>query len=153
MSDRTASTTDTLSPRPGELVDGSEGEVAPEHRPVLLASLESSDRFRRDRGIGNIFHAGKISYREATIVDSLHIVIDGNRVSAHVDEISPLRRKRDGTFGYSPVRILAHNLSGIVADVSRRVRGRHGQQRCNLECAAVWMPDGASSRAGRPVCH
>jgi hypothetical protein len=46
-------------------------------------------------------------------VDSLHVIIDGNRVSAHVDDISPLRRRRDGSIGYSLPRILGSPDPGV----------------------------------------
>ncbi len=29
----------------------------------------------------------------------------------------------------------------MVADLGRRLRGVHGQERCNLECEAVWVDD------------
>lgn len=126
---------------PQELLESCDSRVSPEGRPILIESLEASDRFRRDTGFGRIFHWGKISYREMSDVDSLHILIDGDRVSAHLDEVSPLRRKPDGTIGYSLRRIMAHNRSGFVADVSRRLRGQHGQQRCNLSCEVVWVDE------------
>jgi len=107
---------------------------------VLVKALEASERFRRDTSLGGMFHRGKISFREVARNDSLHVVIDGNRVSAHVDEISPLRCKPGGG-GYSFQAVLAHNISGILADIGRRLRGRHGHQRCSLECEVVWVDD------------
>jgi hypothetical protein len=130
------------------VVDGGAGDLPPTERPVLIGALEGSDRFRRDTGLGNIFHPGKVSFREVSVVDSLHIIIDGNRVTAHVDEISPLRRRPDGSFSYSLLRVLAHNLSGAGADLARLLRGAHGEQRCNLECEAVWIDGDA---AGTPA--
>lgn len=131
-----------LDQRIRAVVDGGDAALPPTERPVLIGALDASDRFRRDTGLGNMFHRGKISYRELSPEDSLHIIIDGSRVSAHVDEISPLQRRPDGSVRYSALRVLAHNVSGACADVARRLRGVHGQQRCNLECEAVWVDDG-----------
>lgn len=116
-------------------------DLSPAQRPVLIGSLEASDRFHRDTGLGKVFHPGKVSFREVSAVDSLHILIDGNRVSAHVDEISPLRQRPDGSISYSLSRVLAHNLSGAWAHVVRVLRGSNGEQRCNLECEVVWVDD------------
>ena len=63
----------------------------------LVRALEANDRFRRDTGLGGIFHPGKISYREISPTNSLHIVIDRDLVSAHVARISPLILRRDGS--------------------------------------------------------
>jgi hypothetical protein len=108
---------------------------------VLLEALEASDRFRRDSRLGAIFHPGTISFRELTRTDSLHITIAGSRVSAHVDEISPFNFGSDGSAHYCWTRVMAHNLSGLKSDLVRRARGLNGQQRCNLECEAVWVDD------------
>jgi len=108
---------------------------------ALFRALEQSDRFRRDTRLGGIFHTGKISFRELTPTDSLHIIIDGTRVSAHVDEISPLDFCEDGSVRYSLGRVLAHNLSVARADLIRRLQGTAGHQRCNMACEVVWVDD------------
>ncbi len=107
----------------------------------LISALEADPRFRRDSLLGGIFHVGWISYREVTPTESLHIVIRKNRVSAHVDHVSPLVVRADGTTRYAWGRVVAHNLAVVAADVSRRVRGLHGDQRCNLRCEAVPVED------------
>lgn len=107
----------------------------------LYRALEASDRFHRDTRVGGIFHHGKISFREVSPTDSLHVILDGDRVSVHIDEVSPLRCGPDGSFRYSWGRVVAHNLAGGVADVGRRLRGVQGHQRCNLHCEAVWVDD------------
>jgi hypothetical protein len=107
----------------------------------LLKALEANPRFRRDSLLGGIFHLGRISYREVSPTDSLHIVIAGEQVSAHVDEISPLRVQADGSTRYAWGRVLAHNLLVLIGDAARRVRGQHGLQRCNLHCQAEWFDD------------
>lgn len=107
----------------------------------LIRALEASGRFRRDGRISGIFHPGRISFREASARNSLHIVIDGAQVSAHVDEVCPMKCGPDGSWSYSWPRVIAHNLSGVKADVGRRLRGLHGQQRCNLGCEMVWVED------------
>jgi len=107
----------------------------------LLDALEANARFRRDSFLGGIFHPGKISYREVSPTDSLHILIDGNNVSAHVDDVSPLRVRADGTSRYAWGRVVAHNVLVLVGDASRRLRGVHGAQRCNLHCESEWHDD------------
>jgi hypothetical protein len=47
---------------------------------------------------------------------------------------------------------MAHNLSGLKSDLVRRARGLNGQQRCNLECEAVWVDD-ESDIDGADECH
>ena len=107
----------------------------------LIRTLDASERFRRDGALGGIFHPGRISYRELTPEDSLHIIIDGTHVSAHVDEVCPLRCTTEGVSGYSAVLVLAHNLVGFLADLGRRLGGLHGEQRCNLGCEIVWVDE------------
>ena len=106
---------------------------------TLIDALESSDRFRRDGRLGRIFHPGKISYREVAPTNSLHVLVGGGRVSAHVDDVSPLRCEPDGSSRYSWVPVLRHNVAGMAADFGRRLHGVHGQQRCNLVCETVWV--------------
>ncbi len=123
----------------------------------LIRALDTSERFRRDGRLSGIFHPGRISYRELSPRDSLHIIVDGSRVSAHIDEVCPLRCKPDGEATFSLPRVLAHNLHGVASDVGRRLRGRHGEQRCNLGCEVVWVDDDqigqatADLREGRSV--
>lgn len=107
----------------------------------LLKSLEANPDFRRDSLLGGIFHPGKISYRETSPTDSMHILIDGDRVSAHIDEVSPLRVLPDGSSRYAWGRVLAHNVLVVLADAARRLRGLNGQQRCDLRCQTEWFDD------------
>ena len=113
--------------------DDDKGSVAP---CDLITALEANPGFRRDSFLGGIFHPGHVSYREVSPVDSVHIVIRGDRVSAHVDDVSPLVLRPDGTIHYAWGRVVAHNLAVLVTDLARRVRGLHGQQRCTLRCEA-----------------
>lgn len=108
---------------------------------ALFRALERSARFRRDTRLGGIFHSGKISFRELAPTDCLHIVIDGNRVSAHVDEISPLDFGQDASVRYSLGRVLVHNLSGARSELIRRLAGTSGAQRCHMACDVVWVDD------------
>src|SRR3954451_289826 len=68
---------------------------------ALLAHLDLSGHFHRDGRIGRVFHRGMVSLRENVETESLHVSIDGNRVSAHVDEASPLDVRSDRSSGYS----------------------------------------------------
>lgn len=92
---------------------------------ALVRDLEESGRFRRDTRLGAIFHPRQISLREVAPSNSLHISIgEGNRVSAHIDRYSPLSTNQpEGRCRYSLVRIAAHNLAGLAADVIRLLPG------------------------------
>ncbi len=118
-----------------------DGDVTTADPLGLIRALDASERFHRDSRLGSIFHPGKVSYRETSPTNSLHILIDGNHVSAHVDEVSPLKCNPDGSARYAWGPVVAHNLAGLLADLGRRVRGRHGEQRCGLECELVWVDD------------
>ena len=113
----------------------------------LLKALEADPRFRRDSLLGGIFHLGRISYREVSTTDSLQIVVTGQKVSAHVEEISPLRIRPDGSSRYAWGRVVAHNLLVLIGDTARRLRGQRGEQRCNLHCGMEWVDDEAPAVA------
>lgn len=123
---------------PGNILAGGDEEVV---ALDLIRALERNGRFRRDTNLGAIFHPGKICFREISPIDSLHIVIDGDRVSAHVDEISPLVLAADGSHRYSWGRVVAHNVVSAAAGLARRLRGQRGLQRCNLHCEVEWVDD------------
>ncbi|HET9441672.1 MAG TPA: hypothetical protein VFO65_00020 [Acidimicrobiales bacterium] len=123
---------------------GAEESVYTPDPAALVRSLEANSRFRRDTTLGGILHRGKISFREISPVDSLHVTIKGNRVSAHVDRICPLSfRERTWARQYSLARVVAHNVVGLVGDVGRRLRRIGGAHRCQLECEVVWVDDEA----------
>jgi hypothetical protein len=117
---------------------GSDGADTPFE---LIKALEADPSFRRDSVLGGIFHLGKVSYRETSPTDSVHIVIAGDRVSAHIDEVSPLRVRPDGTSRYAWGRVLAHNVLVVLGDAARRLRGQNGTQRCDLRCGVEWVDD------------
>lgn len=93
------------------------------HPDVLVRALEAHPQFRRDTSIGAIFHRGKISFRQVAARDSLHITIEGDRISSHIDRISPLNCNPDEASHYSVRSIAAHNLTGMVEDVVGWARG------------------------------
>jgi hypothetical protein len=104
--------------------------------PVALFShLDASGRFHRDGRLGRIYHRGMVSFRENVRVNSLHLVVHGNRVKAHVDRISPLAVRPDGPSGYSAAQAVQHNLAGMAQDLVRLLRGRQGDHRCELDCS------------------
>lgn len=107
----------------------------------LIEALEASDRFRRDGPLGRIFHLRQTSYREIAPTNSLHVLVGAGRVSAHVDDVSPLRCGPDGSAHYSWLPVIRHKAAGMVADLGRRLRGIRGQERCNLVCETVWIDD------------
>ena len=112
----------------------------------LFRHLEQSRRFHRDRLLGRIFHPGAISLRENIGTNSLHITVLGNRVTAHVDRVSPLGARSERNPRYSLARIAVHNVSGMAADVGRLLRGRQGDHRCELDCEFTLGPDGKPPR-------
>ncbi|MGH9263626.1 MAG: hypothetical protein ACRD1D_02935 [Acidimicrobiales bacterium] len=114
----------------------------------LVKTLEADPRFRRDSFLGGIFHPGRTSYREISPLGSLHVLIDGDRVSAHVDDVSPLVVRADGSSGYAWGRVLAHNVLVMIGDVARRVRGGQGEQRCNLHCQVEWVDEDRVGEVG-----
>ena len=101
---------------------------------AYLRRLVSSGRFHRDSGFGRIYHPGSVSLRENAPADSLHIVVNGDHISAHVDRVSPLGDKP----GYSVQRAALHNVVGAAHDMVRLLRGRKGDHRSHLDCAWVW---------------
>lgn len=126
-----------MQPQP----EANSASTAPPQPPVLFAGLQASSRFRRDTRLGGILHRGKLSLREVSHNDSLHFVIDGNRVSAHVDQICPLDCEAEGETRYSLPRVVAHNVSDVASGVLRRLSGRHRHDHCKLECEVVWVED------------
>lgn len=107
------------------------------HLEALTRALDASGRFHRDSRLGRVYHRGAVSYRELRPTDSLHVVIDAGRVWLHIDRISPLKHRPDGSVRLSVTRILAHNLAGAHGDLARRLRRRPGSQRRTVEPAAV----------------
>ena len=113
-----------------------------EARCDMISALETNASFRRDSFWGGILHPGKVSFREIAATESLHILIDGSGdVSAHVDDVSPLRLRADGSCRYAWGRVLAHNVLVVIEDAARRLRGVHGVQRCTLHCDVEWYDD------------
>ena len=120
-------------------VSGPQGDDA---RCDLIKALETNTSFRRDSFWGGILHPGKVSYLELSATDSLHILIDGaGDISSHVDDVSPLRRRPDGSCRYAWGRVVAHNMLVLIEDAARRLRGVHGVQRCTLHCDVEWYND------------
>lgn len=119
--------------------------IVREPAPVPLGFervLDADARFRRDTAVGRILHAGTASFREVRATGSLHIIVDGPRLSAHVDEVCPLDCDPDGGGRhYRWTRVVAHNVADLFGTVLARVTGRQGAHRCNLECEMAWVDD------------
>ena len=109
---------------------------------ALLRHLDESGRFHRDGRIGRVFHPGMISLRENVEEDSLHISVDGNHLSAHVDVVSPMAADSDGPSRYSLRQAAMHNVHGAAQDFIWLVRGRQGDHSCVLDCE--WVADDKS---------
>lgn len=121
-------------------------KLTPRTQREFLRGLEATGRFRRDRGIGRIFHPGMVSLREVVPENSLHILIGGNRVCAHIDRFSPLAPVRGGSSGYSAWRTALHNLSGMARDAGRVFGGHRGDGRCEPACEWVDVDDALIER-------
>ncbi len=104
----------------GTLVDTARNRFFTAADPeAFVQAVEATGRFRRDTRIGAIYHPGRMSFREVTAGTSLHITVAGERVTVHVDRVSPLAPTQpDERCRYSLGRIAAHNLSGIAADIA-----------------------------------
>lgn len=105
----------------------------------LLHRLVRSGHFHRDARSGRLFHPGMVSLRETVSEDSLHVSVDGNRLTAHVDRESPLVMGSDGESAYSVRRAVQHNLAGMAEDLMGLLRGRQGDHSCELDCE--WVPN------------
>ncbi|HEV3400337.1 MAG TPA: hypothetical protein VG078_00820 [Acidimicrobiales bacterium] len=96
-------------------------------------------RFLRDSRLGRVLHRGTVSYREARATDSLHLVVKGDQVLAHLDRIAPLALDHRGRrWRYAPVRVLAHNLAALAGEVGELLTGRP-HARHQLTCERVWV--------------
>ncbi len=122
-------------------VDASE-DLACQDPVALLRHLDESGRFHRDGRLGRVFHSGMVSLRENIEQDSLHISVDGNHLSAHVDVVSPMATDSDGPSRYSVRQAAMHNLHGMAQDAIWLLRGRQGDHSCVLDCE--WVSDGKS---------
>ncbi|MBW3546736.1 MAG: hypothetical protein KY452_01170 [Actinobacteria bacterium] len=120
---------------------------------ALVADLEASDRFCRDTTMGRLYHPNRVSYREISSHDSLHVSVgEGNQVSAHVDRHSPLATTRCSgpECRYSLLRIAAHNVSGMAADMWRVIRGRPDEERAEGGADELPVDQHALLRAAAP---
>lgn len=140
---------DTLT---SDATDGARS--VPTDDPIgLVRELEASERFVRDTGLGRVLHPGKgkVSFRQAVREDSLHIIIDGDHVSAHIDRLSPLAFDKHGNahyslrraVRYSLTRILAHNLTTMADATWSLVSPHHRDHRRKLFCERT--PDDAAT--------
>lgn len=109
---------------------------------MLFEKLDADGRFHRDNVLGRLFHPGTVSYRQVSETDSLHVAIHpGNRVSVHVDRVSPLVVRVGRRCRYSVTRAIAHNVVHLAECVARLVRHERGRHACHLDCEIVWVPD------------
>ncbi len=118
---------------------------------ALLRHLDVSGHFHRDSRAGRAYHRGTVSLRENVSHDSLHVAVDDNRLTAHVDRVSPLAAPSEGPSGYAAGRAVAHNLSGMAQDVVRLLRGRLGDHGCELNCEWVQAAQPPAPRSSSGV--
>lgn len=104
----------------------------------LMRTLEHRGRLHRDRPLGRVFHPGKVSFRETRPGNSLHLSVDDNRLSAHVDLVSPLKLEPERASRYSLLRVASHNVTGMAGDVVRLLRGRQGDHTYELDFEFSW---------------
>lgn len=109
---------------------------------TIFSQLDDTGRFHRDSPLGRIFHPGTVSYREISSHDSLHIAVAAeNRVSVHVDRISPLAVDDPAAARYSFARVLHHNVAHCRDALRRLWRRQPGDHRCELDCEIVTVAD------------
>lgn len=113
---------------------GPEASAPAGHAAGLFRDLEARGVLRRDTGIGRIYHPGAVSYRETTAENALHVVVRGDRVSAHIDRVSPIQLTKGGAVRYSLWRVAVHNLAGMAEDCLRALGGRRPDNRCEPAC-------------------
>ncbi len=117
----------------------------------MFSRLDANGHFHRDSPMGRIFHPGTVSYREVSAQDSLHIsVTDENRLSVHVDRVSPLAIREGSPSHYSFVRVLHHNVAHCRDTVARLWRRHPGDHRCELDCEIVTV-DGDAATESTPA--
>lgn len=104
----------------------------------MFSELDASGRFHRDSTVGRLFHPGTVSFREKSAVDSLHITVSPeNRVSVHVDRVSPLDVRPGRRVRYSVVRTLGHNVVHAFDAAVRACTRRGADHRCHLDCEVI----------------
>ena len=110
---------------------------------TLFEELDADGRFHRDSLLGRLFHLNAVSsYREISATDSVHVsVLPGNRVSVHVDRVSPLVVGTGRRCRYSVLRAIVHNAVHLGECLGRLVRRQRGRHACHLDCEIVWVPD------------
>lgn len=106
--------------------------------PLGLAwALRATGRYCQDTRLGRLCHWGSVSIREAASTNSLHITVDGNRVSAHIDRLSPLDDSRSHDWSsprYRLRRVVAHVVAHIADALDYRLNGDRCR-RLELECS------------------
>ena len=107
---------------------------------LLFSELNGRAPFHRDSALGRVFHPGTVSYREITTSDSLHITVSPeNRVSVHVDRLSPLAVRPCHPCRYSLLRAVAHNVVHVAEAIVLLFRHRPSQHRCQLDCEDITL--------------
>jgi hypothetical protein len=59
---------------------------------ALLRHLDAGGHCHRDSRVGRMYHTGMVSLREDVPTNSLHVSVDDNRMTAHVDEAEAVAR-------------------------------------------------------------
>lgn len=106
------------------------------HDPLgLLDHLRGTGRFCRDTVLGGMLHWGEVSLRETSHENSLHVTLSGNRLTAHIDRLSPLVHEHSSWIArYSVTRSVAHTLAHLLDAAGRLLHGRGGEHRLDLTC-------------------
>jgi len=120
--------------------------------PALFTELDADGRFHRDSLLGRLFHLGAVSsYREVSATDSVHVsVLPGNRVSVHIDRVSPLVVRVGQRCRYSVARAVVHNVVHLGECLGRLLRRERGRHACHLDCEIVWVPDSELDEVEEP---
>jgi len=134
--------------RAGQHPASGAAQVADEAPVGLFQNLASDGRFRRDSRWGRVFHPRTVSYREARATDSVHLVVNNDKVSVHIDRFSPLAVEGATSWRrYAPLRMLAHGLVDVAGEATSLLRRRHAHLH-DLTCERVWVDDDADLEDG-----
>ncbi|MDQ4145005.1 MAG: hypothetical protein M3198_14945 [Actinomycetota bacterium] len=103
----------------------------PEDADALMRELLESGNFCKDTGLGRIYHRRKVSLREISTTQSLHVSVRSDGLlSVHLDRISPAVGRKPGCDDcrYSVPTVVRHNVTGIAEDFVRLLTRRRAQR-------------------------
>lgn len=111
---------------------------------ALADKLMATDRFCVDSTLGRILHPGAYALRELSNRESLHLSFYRDRMTAHLDRLSPLSgtdSEGNGHCTYSAPRIAIHILGRLGAGLARGLQA--GWVELDMACARLRRQSGS----------